>query len=290
LVNKNTKLLRGNNDNNYICSMKKIIFALFIIVSASATAQKVIDKAIVKIQTNITFPESNQTAGDSQERQSWMRDMEINATVFFKGDNTKVESATDFGTTLMYMDRKAHKSTTLMEMMGKKTGFYTIDGDNAKADSIRNLRRDSLQKMGITFASSEPVITYTEETKKIAGFACKKAIIKTKGRNNEVTESAVWYCPEFKMGPGFATSAGGGGPMRSMQGGMQGLDKINGFPMEYEMVRSNGMKMQMQVTKVQLDANIEDKLFEIPKGYDIKSMADFQQQGGRMFSRGGGND
>ena len=270
--------------------MKKIFFALFILVSASASAQKVVDKAIVKIQTNITFPEANQTAGDGQERQSWMRDMEINATVYFKGDNSKIESATDFGTTLMYMDRKAHKNTTLMEMMGKKTGFYTIDGDNSKADSLRNLRRDSLQKMGITFASSEPVITYTEETKKIAGLACKKAIIKTKGRNNEVTESAVWYCPDFKMAPGFATSAGGGGPMRSMQGGMQGIDKINGFPMEYEMVRQNGMKMTMLVTKVQLDANIDDKMFEIPKGYDIKPMAEFQQQGGRMFGRGGGND
>jgi len=39
-----------------------------------------------------------------------------------------------------------------------------------------------------------------------------------------------------------------------------------------------------------LDANIDDKMFEIPKGYDIKPMAEFQQQGGRMFGRGGGND
>jgi hypothetical protein len=60
--------------------------------------------------------------------------------------------------------------------------------------------------------------------------------------------------------------------------------------MEYEMVRQNGMKMTMLVTKVQLDANIDDKLFELPKGYDIKPMAEFQQQGGRMFGRGGGND
>ena len=73
--------------------------------------------------------------------------------------------------------------------------------------------------------------------------------------------------------------------------GVNGLDQIEGFPMEYQMERTNGMKMHMTVTKVQLDAVIEDKVFEIPKGYDIKPMSEMQGGDGRMIMRmgNGGN-
>jgi hypothetical protein len=61
--------------------------------------------------------------------------------------------------------------------------------------------------------------------------------------------------------------------------------------MEYQMERNNGMKMHMTVTKVQLDAVIDDKTFEIPKGYDIKPLKEMQGGDGRMIMRmgGGGN-
>ena len=52
--------------------------------------------------------------------------------------------------------------------------------------------------------------------------------------------------------------------------------------MEYKFERSNGMKMHMVVSKVQIDANIDDKIFEIPKGFDLKPMSEMQQ-GGRGF-------
>jgi outer membrane lipoprotein-sorting protein len=57
--------------------------------------------------------------------------------------------------------------------------------------------------------------------------------------------------------------------------------------MEYEIVRQNGMRIHMTVTKVQLDPNIDDKTFEIPKGYDIKPMSEMQGQGGGMRFRMG---
>jgi outer membrane lipoprotein-sorting protein len=69
---------------------------------------------------------------------------------------------------------------------------------------------------------------------------------------------------------------------------MNGMDQVNGFPMEYEMQRPNGMKIHMTVTKVQLDAAIDDKTFEIPKGYDIKPMSEMGGPGGggRIFRMG----
>ena len=73
--------------------------------------------------------------------------------------------------------------------------------------------------------------------------------------------------------------------MGGMMGGGQGMDKIDGFVMEYGFARTNGMKVHMTVSKVQLDASIDDKTFEVPKGFDIKNIKDMQGRDGRMMFR-----
>jgi hypothetical protein len=245
----------------------------------------------------MVFPENPNAAaggdGPGGGGMMGMRDMEITTNVFYKGDNTKLESVTDFGTSYTFIDNKAKKTTTLMEAMGRKQGFYSTAEDAAnmqkRTDSMRAVRRDSLEKMGLSFAApAEPEITYTEESKKIAGLVCKKAIIKSKDRQGVMNETAVWYCPDFVMGEGFTMNSQGGG--RMMNFNPTGMDKIKGFPMEYEITRQNGMKIHMTVTKVQLDADIADKTFEIPKGYDIKPASEMQNFGGGRggFRIGGG--
>ncbi|HEX5668748.1 MAG TPA: DUF4412 domain-containing protein [Chitinophagaceae bacterium] len=274
--------------------MKKIIAVLALTVAFQAQAQKVVNKAIVTMKTEMEFPEQNQPAGgdDGGNRMMMPRDMEMTSTIFFKEDQTKIETASDFGKNYTFVDRKAKKTTTLMEVMGRKQGFWSSDEDQAnmqkRMDSMRAVRADSLKQLGITFAPpAEPEITYTEEKKKIAGYECKKAIIKTKNQRGELNETAVWYTPEFKMADGFTLTSQGGGGMRMMGFNPSGIEKINGFPMEYEIVRQNGMRIHMTVTKVQLDPNIDDKTFEIPKGYDIKPLSEMQGQGGGMRFRMG---
>lgn len=277
-----------------------LLIALF--VGVQLQAQRVVDKVIIKMKSEITFPENFNPGGagggpdGGGGGMQMPRDVEVNTTVYHKGEQTKLETASDFGNNMTFIDRQNKKTTTLMEMMGKKMGFYSTDADQEamqkRMDSSRNARRDSLEKMGLSFAKpAEPEITYTEETRTIAGMKCKKAIIKTKGRDNAVTETMVWYSPDFKLADGVSLTGGsGGGGMRAMGMSPQGMDKINGFPMEYEITRQNGMKMHMVVTKVQLDPEIADKTFEIPKGYDIKPMSEAGGPGGNrmMFRQGGG--
>ena len=224
-----------------------------------------------------------------------MGGLDLSSTIYFKGDMTKIESTSDFGNNITITDLKNKKTTTLMEMMGKKIGFYSTDADDkamkARQDSIRAVKTDSLKQLGINIAPpAAPEIVYLNETKKIAGYNCKKAIIKTRNRQGEVNESTVWYCPDFKMAEGFTMNAGGG-MGRAMMGGLNGLDQVNGFPMEYEMQRSNGMKIHMVVTKLQTDVTIDEKTFDIPKGYDIKPMSEMQGPGGggRVMIRAGEN-
>jgi hypothetical protein len=223
------------------------------------------------------------------------RDMETTSTMFYTPDFMKIESLSDFGNNIVITDRKNKKTTTLIEAMGRKTGFFSTDAEaeeqKARMDSIRNLRKDSLAVLGITFSENKPELVYVDEVKKISGVECKKVIIKSKGQKGAITENTIWYDPQFKMAAGStATSAtggfGGGRGMMSMGGGIAGLDQIEGFPMEYEIVRGNGFKLHMTVLSVKVDATIEDKVFDVPKGFDIKPMGSMQGRDGmRMIFR-----
>ena len=284
--------------------MKKILLSACLIYGCLAYAQpRIVDKAIIKMQTEIVFPDNWRGPGGAAGEGGGMSmmggpgGMESATTIYFSGDKTKIESASDFGNNIVITDKNNKKTTTLIEAMGKKTGFYTTEEDNkaimARMDSARDARRDSLQRLGISFAPpAKTEIEYTQETKKIAGIECKKAILRNKNQRGQISSTEIWYAPGFKMAEGFSFGGGSGmggrGGMMSMIG-VQGLDQIDGFPMEYSMERGNGMKMHMVVTKVQLDAKIEDKVFDVPKGYDLKPMSEMQR-GGRMIFMGGGNN
>jgi GLPGLI family protein len=287
-------------------AMKKVtIVSTLLIFCFNSFAQiKVVENAIIKVKTEMTFPENFNPGRGSAPGDgggfSMPRDMETNSTMYYTPNYMKVESTSDFGNNIVITDRVNKKTTTLIEAMGRKTGFFSSDAEDqaskAKMDSLRNLRRDSLMALGITFKESKPEITYVDETRKIAGYNCKKAIIKSKGQNGEINESVVWYNPDFKISA-TSTAAGntqgfGGGRGRMMMGGIQGLEQIEGFPMEYEITRNNGFTIHMTVLKVQTDVAIDEKTFEIPKGYDLKPMSNLQGgngEGMRMIFRSSNN-
>jgi hypothetical protein len=293
--------------------MKKISMLGILLcgISISFAQPKVVEKAIVKVKTEMTFPENfgngggpggGGGGGGEMVTMSMPRDMETNTTMYYTPSFMKVESMSDFGNNVVITDRINKKTTTLIEAMGRKTGFFSTDADmeamKAKTDSMRQLKKDSLQAMGLTFKDNKPELVYSDETKKISGVMCKKVTIKSKGQGGAVTENVIWYNPEFKMAA-TSTAAGNTGGFGGGRGGMmsmtgiQGLELIEGFPMEYEMVRGNGFKIHMTVLKVQPDANIDEKIFEIPKGFDLKPMSSMQGGSGEgmrmIFRRGGEN-
>ena len=279
--------------------MLKRLFTGLILLGACTMAgfaqQKIVERAIVKSKTEITFPQNiNRNAGgddDGNASFGGAGGMESKSTVYFKGDLIKTYNESDFGNTTVIVEKQNRRTTTLREAMGRKTGFYSTEEDEAamrknmeaRRDSIRQARGQSVNNTANPTAPEAEIIA-TNESKKIAGYNCKKAIIKTKSRQGQVNETIVWYTPEFKMAPGYPVSGNaGGGFGRGMRGqrggfGIAGLDKIDGFIMGYDVSRSNGFEMHMEVTKAELDPVIEDKVFEIPKGYDIKPVSEMQQQ------------
>ncbi|MBX3241342.1 MAG: hypothetical protein KIT80_17665 [Chitinophagaceae bacterium] len=262
-------------------------------------AQKVVERAIVKSVTEITFPQNNNNApgGDDDAPRPFGGGMESTNTVYYRGDFIKTFNQTDFGNNTVIIDKKNNKTITIMEAMGRKTGYYSTPED----EELMRKRMDSLRQAGgganrqIQRREGEPEIVETEETRKIAGYNCKKTIIRTKANNGEVNETIVWYTPDLKMpaeypqagmsapggGRGFAASFGGGS--RGGGIGIPALNKINGFVMGYEMSRPNGFSMKMEVKKIEVDPEIKDKVFEVPKGTELKPISEMQN----MFGPGG---
>ena len=283
---------------------KICLLGLLLTASLAVYAQaKKVEKAIVKMKTEIQFPENfgggpgggpgGGEGGDRAVMIGGPGGIESNVTAYYRGDFTKIESQSDFGNNTVIIDHQQKKTTTLIEAMGRKTGFYSTEADNeamrARMDSARKARRDSLEKAGVPVGEPrKPTIEYREDTKKIAGYTCKKALVKSIDQRGETNVTTVWYCPDFKIEQQTPGGGGGRGPMGGgMMFGMNGIDQIDGFPMEIELERNNGMKVHTIVTSVKLDAQIDDKTFVIPKDYDLKPMSEMQNGNGRVIMRMG---
>jgi GLPGLI family protein len=255
--------------------MKLIFSAIAVLLTMHiCIAQQVVNEAVIQMKIETTNPKSDEgppASNDGEGRMTVrMGDGEMKSKMYFKNGMTKVETDMGMGLNQVIIDSKEKKTTTLFEMMGRKMGFYSTEGDMqrmmAGADSGRQ------QRVQQSFAP-EVFVEYLSETKKIAGMECKKALLRYKDRRGEEVQQEVWYTPEFILGEGFKIRD----VMRMAN--VPGLEKIKGFPMEFNLVRQNGAKVHYQVSKVDLTAKVDDKVFLIPKDYDVKPMSEMNRGG-----------
>jgi GLPGLI family protein len=266
--------------------MKRLLILSAVFLSTAAMAQpKIISKAMISAKTTLAIPEDASNTDDNRGFMGMSNGDETKINTWFKDDMLKIVSDGGMGKSTVIIDRKNKKTTTLMEMMGKKTGFYSTEEDEAnmkqRMDSMVGARKNGVKSIDIV---------YLEDGKKIAGYACKKALIKTSRENGKVDSMYVWYTPDIKMAEGYVFR--GGGMMMGMGGSsMSSFEKLNGFPMQYEMKMRRGMIMTIEVTKIDTEKAIDDKEFDIPKGFELKSMKEMQGQGGGFQFRmmGSGN-
>jgi GLPGLI family protein len=101
------------------------------------------------------------------------------------------------------------------------------------------------------------------ETKEIAGYTCKKAIV----IDEEGNESVFWYTEEI------ATLEDGSSMINK---------KIPGMPLEFSIVNTQ-ITMVMSATEVNDKVKKAKKLFstDIPEGYEVKDVEELQEQMGQ---------
>jgi len=280
--------------------MKRILVLLILTAPVAVFAQpKMITQATITTKTTIVAPDDDDNApqtmstGPDGQEVRVMRfggDGETKTITWLKNDLTKTFSESEMGRTTVIRDNTKKITTTIMEMMGRKTGFYATDQDQ---EDMRK-RMDSLMKargsqgQAVTFGTGGPGgaanfnIEYKDESKKISGYDCKKALIIATRGNGKKDTTAVWYTPEFKL-QGLAStggSLGGFGGFTAGGASSSGMELLNGFPLQYERNMPRGRKMTVQVTKITIDKEIADKEFEVPKDIEVKPMKDMQGGGG----------
>ncbi len=284
--------------------MKKILPLIFVFAAGTAVAQtKTVSQAVITTKTTIVSPEGEDDgapppppAPEGAEVRTFRfgGDGETKSVTILKGDLVKTFTETDMSRTTVIRDNAKKMTTTLMEMMGNKTGFYASDADQEemrkRMDSLMQTRnQQGMGNNGQQVASSE--ISYVDGSKKIAGLQCKKAYIIATRKNGTKDSSVVWYCPDFKL-QGLASTGGAGNTFGFGFGGrtttLGGLNDLAGFPMQYEMKMNRGRKMIVEVTKIVTDKEIADKEFDIPKDFTLKSAKEMQNGDGRMQIRIGG--
>jgi hypothetical protein len=268
--------------------MKKIITIYFFTCSIGAYAQpKTLTQAIVTTKTTIIAPEGDEapvqtsTSNDGGEVRiiRFGGDGETKTTTWLKNNLLKTFSESEMGRTTVIRDNAKKITTTIREMMGKKTGVYATDEDQEemrkRMDSMMKQRGQNASFGGGAATPAVYSVVYLDEIKKIADYVCKKALI-VAARKDRSDTTTVWYCTDFKLQnlPSTGGIAAGFGGFNTT--GPTGMELLNGFPMQYERNMNRGRHMTVEVTKLVIDKDIADKEFEIPKDIEVKPLKDMQ--------------
>jgi hypothetical protein len=214
---------------------------------------------------------------------------ETETKTFLKGHLVKTSTDNSMGRTITFRDNQAKMTTTVMEIMGTKRGFYMSDDDQAEMSK----RMDSLTRAGNAGGApnTPPVLQvfYRNETRKVAGYGCQKAVVHITRANGELDSAVVWYNMEIRP-EGLVSTGGAGGGMMSFRRSNTPdiLSRVKGFPMLYEMKLGRNRMMKVEVTKLDIEKEVKDKEFEVPKDVELKSAKEMQGPGGTMQFRIGG--
>jgi GLPGLI family protein len=168
-------------------------------------------------------------------------------TTRIKGDKSRLEQSLGMGMSQVTItDSKKKSGTLLLDMMGKK---MAVEMSEAELNEMKNKKGEV-----------KPEIKYVEgDSKKIAGYNCKKAVIVVEGAG----ELVVYYTEDLPAGA-------------SKQ-----YEGLKGFPLEYTI---DGGQFKMKVTAKEVkQEKVDAALFVIPDGYEKMTFAEFQASMGGMM-------
>lgn len=188
------------------------------------------------------------------EQAAMMGDMETKVT--FKNGKALTEVTSMMFSQQMVVDETG--MTMLMEQMGNKIAMKQTKEEMDKAEAK------------VKDKPADPKIEYTNETKMIAGYECKKAIITTVGKDKKEEKMEMWYCEKFEN------------PNKEGKGRGQNVMKgLKGMPFEYA-GGQGGMKFKMTAKEVSTDPVADSKFVLSTEGYKVMTADELKaMQGGK---------
>lgn len=213
-------------------------------------------------QDNFTIKMSIKTEGLPAEMAAYG---EQDMVTQIKGDKLKTEVSSMMFSRLTFVD--GDKVTQLFDAMGNKSGYNTT-------------RQEMEESMG-NEPTEKPKIVYSDETKIIAGYECKKVVITTVTKDKQELVTTAWITDKIVNKHKYIGKANGRG--------MADLSDLNGFPLALEMPMNymgNQAKLVMNTTEVSTAA-IDDAAFTPnTDGYKIMSYKEFREHQKMMQQQG----
>ena len=196
-----------------------------------------------KVTYEISYP-------DAEEMNDQMLAMmPKESVVYFKNDWTRGETTMGYGTVITLYDPDKKESYVCMDMMGKKSAIKTTEEEAEKQK----------KEMG------DYDVKLSDDTKKIAGYVCKKATVTMK-KDGDASSFDVWYTDALPHSSNSKYAWKG----------------VDGFSMEFTMEQNSmggNIKMKMTCTSVEKTTVSDDK-FKLPEGYEVKTMEEMKKQWG----------
>jgi hypothetical protein len=224
-------------------NMKKKLFtalSAFVLSAVSLTAQ--IKEGYIVYDMKME--------GLPPEQAAMMGDMETKVT--FKNGKSLTEMSSMMFTNQTLSDEKG--VLMLMEQMGNK---MAIKQTKAELDKEESKMKDK---------PADPKIEYVNETKTIAGYECKKAIITMVDKDKKENKVEMWYCDKFEN------------PNKDGKGRGQGMMKgVNGAPFEFSSAMGP-MKVQMIAKEVSIEPVADSKFILSTEGYRVMTMEEYKAQ------------
>jgi GLPGLI family protein len=153
-----------------------------------------------------------------------------------KENKSRSELITGMGDQINIFDGNTKTSINLMDIIGQKIAIRKTIKD-------LDLDRKKYQELKVDFK---------DETKEIAGYACKKATIKVNATDfNGESSFNVYYTEDLGN-----TGINYGDPL---------FNQINGVMLEYE-IKARGLMMRFSASEIKSEA-ISDDTFSIPEDY-----------------------
>lgn len=210
-----------------------LIFFVFILISLNVPGQK--NEGYVRFAMQYS---------DSELSKEEMAVMPTESEMWFKGDRMKLQMPMGMGlqSSILIFNEEVH---LLLDLMGNKMAIKTnkneIQNDSKKAKRFK-------------------LKSQTDETKEIAGYTCKKAILSAEGEQDMI----VWYTDQLK----------------STGSWYYNMDGLNGFPLEFSL-KTPEIDARMIAKEVKTD-QVTDNLFIVPSDYKVMTQEEMMKSLGGM--------
>ena len=175
-------------------------------------------------------------------------------TTYIKEAKSRTDMNMGFQNTTTISDAKSKSSVLLMDIMGNK---YKIKNDEST-------KKDNEKKQDAS-------VKYSDDTKEIAGYKCKKAEITFADKSGTSQATTIYYTEEIPNHMGYDSRN-------------STFKDIKGMPLEFEIQAQNGMKMKMSAKSVSKESVPASK-FDIPSDYKETTMEDMQKDMQKMMQQ-----